>query len=132
MANDSVSLVALAGGEEALRSIVVDFYERVFPDVMIGFLFKGQDKARLVQLELEFVIDMLDGTERYTGRSMPEAHAKHPILSGHFNRRLQILRETLAENQVPEAVQERWLEHTISLRGQITPNNSGDCRPPRP
>jgi hemoglobin len=132
MTNNPQDLIELAGGESALRALVQDFYDRVFPDVMIGYLFKGQDKDRLVQLELEFAMDLLGGTSEYTGRPMREAHAKHSILSGHFNRRLQILRETLADHEVPDAVREHWIEHSISLRDQVTPNTTGDCRPRRP
>lgn len=131
MNNEGNRLIELAGGEEGLRAVVQDFYDRVFPDVMIGFFFKGLDKERLVQLELEFVLDLLGDTGRYSGRPMAEAHARHPILGGQFNRRLQILRETLADHAVPGEVQERWIEHTLSLRDQITPDKSGDCRPPR-
>ncbi len=132
MPKSDTTLIELAGGEETLRVVVQDFYDRVFPDVMIGFFFKGLEKANLVQLELEFVLELLGAEGRYTGRPMRKAHAKHPILGGQFNRRLQILRETLADNKVPQAVQDHWLEHTISLRDQITPNTRGDCRPPQP
>jgi truncated hemoglobin YjbI len=32
-------------GAARLRAMVADFYERVFADVMIGFLFVGKDRA---------------------------------------------------------------------------------------
>ena len=120
----------LAGGEPALRLVVQDFYDRVFPDVMIGYFFKGQDHARLVELELQFALHLLGANVQYTGRPIGEAHATHRILSGHFNRRLQILKETLRDHDLPQAVQERWIEHTLALRNEVSPAANGDCRPP--
>ena len=79
-------------GGPALRRVLEDFYDRVFADTMIGFLFAGKNKQRLVQKEWEMAARMLGADEvAYTGRSIPEAHARSPILGGHFERRLQIL-----------------------------------------
>ena len=34
-------------GGDALRVVITDFYNRLFGDLMIVFLFEGKDKARL-------------------------------------------------------------------------------------
>jgi hemoglobin len=125
-----MKLFELAGGEAKLRPLLQDFYDRVLDDAMIGFFFKGKDKATLVQLELEFVLQMLGADTPYTGRSIREAHARHPIMGGQFNRRKVILMETMRDHQLPEVVQRRWLEHTESLRSHVTPNVGGECRRP--
>lgn len=127
MTDSSQPLFELAGGEPRLREVIEDFYGRVFDDVMIGFFFKGKDRAHLVQLELEFALRFLGADVAYTGRPLPEAHASHRIMGGQFNRRLQILRETLAHHKLPSAVVECWIEHTQSLRHQITPDAAGEC-----
>ncbi|MFT7486558.1 MAG: hemoglobin [Candidatus Paceibacteria bacterium] len=130
MTQSPQALFELAGGEERLRPLLQDFYDRVFDDVMIGFFFKGKDKALLVQLELEFALKMLGADVEYSGRSLPEAHAAHMIMGGQFNRRLVILKETLTDHNMPSEVFEHWIEHTLSLRSQITRNLPGECRPP--
>jgi hemoglobin len=112
---------------DALRRVLEDFYDRIFDDVMIGFLFAGKSKERLVEMEWEFTTNLLGGNVRYTGRSIQKAHAKSPILGGHFDRRLQILKETLADHAVPTAVQEHWIEHTNALRPQVTADASSEC-----
>ncbi len=129
MTNPPTPLYQLAGGEEVLRLVIEDFYDRVFPDAMIGFFFKGLSKSSLVQFELEFAMGFLGADTLYTGRPIREAHAKHPIMGGQFNRRLQILKETMADHKLPEAVQAHWIEHTLALRGEITPNVEGECEP---
>ncbi len=115
-------------GGDALRRVIEDFYDRVFRDVMIGFLFVGKDRARLVDKEWELAARMLGSTEiRYTGRPIREAHAKVPILGGHFDRRTKILEETLDDHGVPPEVRDAWLGHTRALRSQVTADVGSEC-----
>jgi hemoglobin len=115
-------------GPDRLRAVIADFYERVFADVMIGFLFQGKDKALLVKLEWELASRMLGGDVEYTGRPLRVAHAASPILGGHFERRLQILRETMADHGVDAEVQRVWIEHSQALRSQITKDQGSECK----
>ena len=126
-------------GPDKLREVVTDFYARIFPDVMIGFMFAGKDRQRLVDKEWELAATILGAPDvKYTGKPMREAHAKTPIFGGHFERRLQILRETLRDHQVDPDVQRVWIEHTQALRGQITKDSGSECKdtsvvaPPEP
>lgn len=108
------------GGEAPLRAIVADFYDRVFDDVMIGFFFRNQDKARLVEREFEFAARALGAADvEYRGRTMRAAHAKHPIMRGQFDRRAKILEDTLRDHDVPEAVRLAWMGHTRALARAI-------------
>ena len=90
-----MTLLERLGGMARLRTIIEDFYARVFDDVMIGFMFKGRDRARLVELEVQFTARAMGENVAYEGRGMRHAHASLPILIGHFQRRYQILVETL-------------------------------------
>lgn len=116
------------GGLDGLRAIVTDFYERILADTMIGFMFADADPQRLVDKETELVARMFGASDvRYTGMPMRKAHQRHRIFGGQFARRQQILRETLAEHDVPAAVAETWLAHNERLRPQITYDPSSDC-----
>ena len=125
----SPTLFEQMGGEPALRRVVDTFVDRIFDDVMIGFFFRDANRARVKAKEYEFAARHLGADIAYTGKPLREAHAPHPIMGGQFNRRLQILRETLIELGVPEAVRTHWLEHTEMLRSQITRNAGNDCDP---
>ena len=116
--------IGLAG----IREVVTDFYRRVFGDVMIGFLFEGKDRRRLIDKETELAAKFLGGDVRYTGKAMREAHANLPIFGGHFERRLQILRETLRDHGVDPEVQQAWLDHSLALRPQITADQGSECK----
>lgn len=114
-------------GAEALRAVLVDFYDRVFADVMIGFLFVGKDKQRLIDKEYELAARMLGADVEYTGRPIREAHAASPILGGHFERRRQILEDVLADHGVDPEVRAAWVKHTLALRSQVTKDRGTEC-----
>jgi hemoglobin len=117
------------GGEARLREIISAFIDRVFADRMIGFFFRNADRNRIKELEYQLTAEFLGAPVVYSGRPLDVAHAKHPIMGGQFARRLQILKETLEEFRVPEAVRDAWVRHNESLRPLITPNSGSDCDP---
>ncbi len=124
----SESLFELAGGEEGLRAVIRTFYDAVFSDVMIGFFFWKSDKERLIEKEVELAARMLGATHiTYTGKSLRESHAKHRIMGGQFERRLQLLRDAMAAHDLPIPVREAWVEHTRKLRNQVTRFSGSGC-----
>ena len=123
----SESLYARMGGEPALRAVIDDFVERVFRDIMIGFMFRNADPARIKELEFQHASEFLGGPHVYQGRPLKAAHARHRIMGGQFARRLQLLRQVFAAHSVPEEVQAAFLAHNESLRDQITSQANGSC-----
>ncbi len=124
-----MSLFERIGGD-ALRAVISEFYDRVFRDVMIGFMFEGKNKRLLIEREWELAAALLGGGIGYTGRPMRTAHAQHTIFGGQFERRKQILREVMQEHGVDPEVQQVWLDHTESLRSQITRDRGSECSDP--
>ncbi len=117
--DSGLSLFEQLGGEDVLREVVRDFYRRIFDDVMIGFFFRGLDRDHLIERELEFASQVLGGPLTYQGRSMRETHQRHPILSGHFDRRQQILRQSLQDSGIPPSAAEAWIQAGERMRDQI-------------
>ncbi len=120
-------LYELAGGPDVIRAVLRDFYDTVFADIMIGFHFKGADKARLVEHELELTLQALGADVPYTGRPMRAVHAAHPILGGQFLRRRKLLADAIARAGLPDAVRDAWLAHTDGLRATVTRDASNEC-----
>lgn len=117
------------GGEPVLRRIIERFVDRVFDDVMIGFLFRTARRERVKQKEYEHAAEHLGAGVAYTGRTLEEAHRAHAIMGGQFNRRLVILKETLEAFQVPEHVKQHWLQHAESQRSRIIGDAGNECDP---
>ncbi len=126
------SLFEALGAEAKLRAIIERFVDRIFDDVMIGYLFRSADRQRVKDKEFEFAARHLGAPVTYTGRPLVEAHRAHRITGGQFMRRLQILKETLAEHQVAPEIREHWLNHTLALQAQITDNALDECDPAHP
>lgn len=123
------SLFEQLGGEPKLRAIIDRFVDRVFDDVMIGFFFQRASRARIKAKEYEFAAAHLGADVEYTGRSLEEAHAAHPIMGGQFLRRLKILEEVLEEFDVPPEVRRHWVLHTEKNRARVTRDAGSDCDP---
>ena len=117
------------GGEGSLRAIIDRFVDRLFDDLMIGYLFRAADRDRVKAKEYEFAARHLGAPVSYTGRPLEQAHRAHRITGGQFMRRLQILKETLAAFQVPPEVSDHWIAHTLSLQAEITDNALDQCDP---
>ena len=123
------SLFELAGGEAGLRPVVDRFVDRVFDDVMIGYLFRNANRDRVKQKEYEHAAEQLGGPVQYSGRPLAQAHAPHRIRGGQFMRRIQILRETFREAGLPEAVGDAVIEHNLKLQALVTADEDGVCEP---
>lgn len=111
-------------GGDALRRVIADFYDRVYADVMIGFMFQPFDKQRLIDKEWELTARFLGADQRYTGTPIRQAHARHRIFDGQFDRRLQLLRNTLRDHQVAPEISAAWIDHQLALRDQVI---AGTC-----
>ncbi|HEY1556516.1 MAG TPA: group 1 truncated hemoglobin [Kofleriaceae bacterium] len=114
-------------GDAKLHAVVDDFYTRLFRDVMIGFMFAGKDRAQLAQREYEFTAGFLGADVKYSGRPIRTAHGHLTIFGGQFERRLQILRETMRDHGVDPEVQQAWIDHTLALRPQVTRDRGSEC-----
>jgi hemoglobin len=107
------------GGEAKVRDVLRLLYDRLFEDPMVGFLFEGRDKGHIVEAQVSFTCAFLSGPQKYSGRSLPEAHAKLPLLPGHFDRRHRLLEDVLRDERVPEEVSRVWLRIDETLRPSV-------------
>ncbi len=115
------------GGEPVLRALVNRFVDRMFADPMIGFMFQKANRARIKEKEYELAAQHLGGGVPYTGRPIGEAHARHPIMGGQFDRRLELLRSILVDAGVAAHITAHWIGYTENLRAVITRDASGMC-----
>ncbi|MCC6874566.1 MAG: group 1 truncated hemoglobin [Sandaracinaceae bacterium] len=115
-------------GEEKLRAIIHDFVERVFADVMIGFMFRNVSRERLEAMEYQHAAAHLGGPVRYEGRELKSAHAAHRIFGGQFARRSKILDDVLRAHGVDDDLRAAWLAHLETLRPLITTDAGSECR----
>jgi hemoglobin len=121
------SLYEMLGGEPALRKVVDRFVDRMFGDMMIGYLFRSVRRERIKDKEFEHAAEHLGAGIVYTGKPLDAAHRPHAIRGGQFMRRLEILKTTLDELEVPAPVKAHWIARTLELRPLITADEGGVC-----
>ena len=116
----SFNLENEVGGKEALERLIAVFYDRLFEDPIVGFIFSPHKKDELVQSQIQWLTAHLgDRSGTYEGKNLRVAHQDLPITSGHFNRRHLILRELLEEHELADSVQEAWLKLDLGLFDMI-------------
>ncbi len=128
-----MSLYDDIGGDDGIRAVLRTLYDALFEDLMVGFLFEGKDKEHLIEQQLRFTARFLGGPSRYEGKPLPEAHAKLPLLPGHFERRHHLLKLALEKHGVPKHVAEEWVRIDRSLMGSVLAAGAGareDARKP--
>jgi hemoglobin len=113
------------GGEPAVRAVISSLYDELFEDPMVGFLFRGRDKARIVAQQVALTCSFLGGPQRYEGVPLPDAHAGLPLLPGHFDRRRRLLELAMDRHGVPPDVRSTWLRVDDALRGTILAAGQG-------
>jgi truncated hemoglobin YjbI len=113
-------LVGRIGGPERLRQILEVFYERLSQDLLDGFFFAGRDLAKIADGQHAFLMRAFQETERFRGIHPSKAHLQlPPILRGHFDRRLQLLREVLEQEGVHPLDVKAWLKVEEGMRGVV-------------
>jgi truncated hemoglobin YjbI len=113
------TLYEAIGGEAKVRAVLRSLYDKLFGDPMVGFLFEGKDKGRIVEQQVAFTCGFLGGPQKYVGKPLPDAHAALPLLPGHFDRRHRLLEQVLREEHVPEEVRNAWLGIDAGLRTSV-------------
>ena len=89
-------------------------------DLMIGFFFQDKDIQAIADKQTEFLLVAMGISPKFIGRSPSQAHlGLPPILPGHFDRRLVILKETLKDHGLsPDDIQ-IWIEFEEAFRNVV-------------
>ena len=113
-------LIQSIGGKTVLFSVLKDFYETMQKDILIGFFFNGHDLLHISEMQGKFLLMAAGLNSSYEGKGPSTAHTSlPPILSGHFDRRLIILKETLRKHSLTAKQVETWLRFEESFRAVV-------------
>ena len=105
------SLYERIGGEATVIAAVDLFYQKVLSDCRIKDFFEGIHMGRQVKKQKAFLTYVFGGPNKYTGRSLRDAHAKlveKGLNDSHFDAVIENLGSTLkelgvADNLIDEA-----------------------------
>jgi hemoglobin len=114
------ALFKSAGAEPGLTRILNDFYQKMSQDILIGFFFNEKDLNAIAEKQKQFLMRAMGATPSYSGKAPAQAHMSlAPILTGHFDRRLMILEQTLADHGLTPAEIQVWLSFENAFRDAV-------------
>ena len=90
-----LSLFEKYGGISALRSVIMDFYDRVLDNDVIGHFFDNVDMVRLIDHQTKFFAMLLGGPADFSEERLIRAHAFMKLTHQDFDEVAKLLSETL-------------------------------------
>ena len=93
MASDT--LYDRLGGNEGIRSVVDEFYDRLVADEELGPFFEDADMERLRATQTDFLCEAAGGPETYDAEPVREAHLHVPFTPAHIQRAVELLYRSL-------------------------------------
>lgn len=113
-------LIESIGGPPVLFQLLLEFYQEMSRDPMIGFFFDGKDLVATSKKQGEFILMAAGLIPAYQGRGPATAHAEMPpILAGHFDRRITLLKGLLhRKGLTPEQIR-LWSDFEESFRAVV-------------
>ncbi|WP_425046104.1 group I truncated hemoglobin [Primorskyibacter sp. S87] len=85
------------GGLSGLRSVIMDFYDRVLDSDVVGHFFEDVDMPRLVDHQTKFFAALLNGPVQFAEERLVRAHANLKVTDIEFDEIAELLQETLTE-----------------------------------
>ncbi len=104
------TLYSRLGGQEAIRAVVDDFYDRLLADESLGPLFEDADMETLRRTQTDFLCEAAGGPETYDAAPVREAHLHVPLTRDHVQRAVELLYESLDEFDVPDEDADRIVQ----------------------
>lgn len=95
LATSKQTLFDRIGGEEGIRKLVDEFYERVLSDPKLSPFFEHTPMERLRTMQYEFFAAALDGPSAYKGKQLSYVHFGRGIGKEHFGLFIDRLFDTL-------------------------------------
>lgn len=119
------SIYEQIGGQEALITVVDDFYRRVLSDPGLAPFFTGTNLPRLKGRQVEFFAAALGGPDQYGGQTMKDVHRGRGIGQADFDRVATLLTETLRNAGVPGHLVDQILAAVTPLASDIVAPAAG-------
>ena len=117
------------GVPEKIEEILTAFYLKMSKDVMLGFFFTGKDLHQIVNQQKAFLLRAMGVSDSYHGKVPARAHTKiAPILKGHFDRRMLLLRQTLTEFGISAEGIATWISFEEGFRRALVKEEGSASR----
>jgi len=98
------------GGLPTLERVHKRFYDRIYAHPWLKGFFEAHEQAAIELRQTQFMAEKFGADIRYPGMELELAHRRMYISEELLTLRRELLRESLEEEHVPEALITRWLK----------------------
>jgi len=98
------------GGLPTLDAVHKRFYDKIYLHPWLKQFFEGHEQAAIELRQTQFMAEKFGADITYPGMALELAHRRMYIPEELLKLRQSLLRESLEEEQVPEALIVRWLK----------------------
>ncbi|WP_262178016.1 truncated hemoglobin [Haloarcula laminariae] len=124
MAQDT--LYERLGGQDGIRAVVDDFYDRLVADDSLGPFFEDADVSKLRRTQTDFLCEAAGGPETYDATPVREAHIDVPFTPEHIERAVELLYRSLDEFDVPDEDADAVVEAVAAFEEELLATPDGD------
>ncbi len=119
-------LFEAVGGLPTLQKVHKIFYDKVYADPWLGQFFAEHEQAAIENRQTQFMAEKMGSTEKYPGKPLRQVHENMYISPELVAQRTRLLRESLAEAGVDEALAERWMRIDAAFAKQAVKSSMVD------
>ena len=121
------SLFVAIGGKATLEKVHKIFYDKIYEHPWISKFFEGIDQTMIENQQTDFMSMAMGGPQVYAGKFPIPAHKHMNISDELFELRSEMLKASIKEAGVPEALAEKWLKIDSSFKKGIVKKNYQEC-----
>jgi truncated hemoglobin YjbI len=113
--------------EHWVRAITEEFYELVYRDEWLKLVFTIDQKTITAQ-QIDFMVVVLGGEKRYTGKGPADAHPHIFVDEEMWERRKALLVEAMRKVGSPEDLNARWPKIDNAFKLHIVMTDPAECK----
>ncbi len=113
------SLLEEVGGVETLEKVHKIFYDKIYVHPWLKSFFEGHNQEAIEGRQTSFMAEKMGGPKEYMGKPLRMAHRQMYITEELFLVRRELLRDSLREFGLSEALIERWLKIDSAFKKQM-------------
>lgn len=114
------------GGEEGVKRLVSDFYDRVLDDPELEPFFAATPMEKLRSMQYEFFATALDGPIDYSGQPLHYVHQGRGITSRHLTKFMNHLIATIKHVNIDEQERMEMIDRISTYADSIIGGTPGD------
>lgn len=120
MDDKNQTLFEKIGGEQTIRNLIHEFYDRVIADPELKPFFENASMDKLHRMQREFFSAALDGPITYSGRPLSHVHHGRGITKHHFALYVDHLIDTLQDHGINDQDAQEIIGRISTYVNEIT------------